>query len=61
MMQNVQTKITGSNLVITIDLAQNLGPSKTGKNDKVASTGGNVPIGDASGAVLGLNVYKPRK
>ena len=59
-MQNVKTKIDKDTLTITIDLNESFGSSKSGKTTIIATTGGNVSLGHASGAVLGLNVYKPK-
>lgn len=56
---NVEIQIEGRTLVIRCDLDTDLGPSKSGKNNNVASTGGNVPVG-VDGLKLGLNLYKPR-
>lgn len=58
-MQNVKTEMKGKVLTITIDTAQNLGPSSTGKSSKVASTDGNIVIEGTDGLVLGLNAYRP--
>jgi len=56
-MKNVETKIEGTKLIITVDLSKTFGPSKSGKTIIVASTEGNIKVGDAT---LGLNVYKSR-
>lgn len=52
--QNVETKVTGNILTITVDLSKTFGPSKTGKTQVVASTGGFIEV--APGKVLNLNV-----
>lgn len=57
-MLNVKTLVKDSILTITVDLSKTHGPSKSRKTTIVASTQGNVPVGD--GAVLGLNVYRPK-
>ena len=44
-------------LVITVDLAKELGRSKSGKSIVVASTQGNVKLEDGV-TFLGLNVYR---
>ena len=46
-------------LVIEVDLSKEFGPSSSGKSIIVASTQGNVPGPEASGVMIGLNVYKP--
>lgn len=60
-MQNVNIAVKGTTLTITVDLSKNLGPSKSGKTQLIASTQGNVPV-DAAGKVgivsLGLNLYR---
>lgn len=54
-MNNVETKVDKNVLTITIDLTKRLGLSKTEKNDIIATTGGNIDVGD--GVKLGLNCY----
>ena len=56
-MLNCKVKVIDDELIITIDLTKDFGPSKTGKTIVVASTKGNKPIGDTD-CILGLNVYK---
>lgn len=59
-MDNVDIKIKGNIMTITVDLSKKLGLSKSGKTELVAKTGGNVAI--EGGVVVGLNVYrKPDK
>ena len=59
-MINTDMKIEndGKLLVIRVDLTKSSGLSKSGKSETVASTSGNVPVGD-TGIRIGLNVYKP--
>jgi hypothetical protein len=59
-MKNVQMEVKGNNLIITVDLTQDHGPSKSGKTIVVASTLGNVsvPGEEFSHIKMGLNVYK---
>lgn len=61
-MHNIQLTRDGSKLVITIDLATDLGPSASGKTTLIATTGGNVdvPGSGATGIKLGLNVYRKK-
>ena len=54
-MQNIKTKVEKNILIIEIDLSQRNGLSKSEKNDIIASTGGNIDVGD--GVKLGLNCY----
>ena len=59
-MQNVTTKLTGSKLHITVDLAAEPTRSASGKTEVIASTRGNTQIErDGQPTVfLGLNVYQ---
>jgi hypothetical protein len=59
MMQNVNMKVEGTKLVITVDLAYKGGTSKSGKSEIIATTGGNVTV-PGTQAKLGLNLYNPR-
>lgn len=60
-MQNVKTEVKGQTLVITVDLSQRLGPSKSGKTELIASTNGNASApGPHSAVKFGLNVYTAR-
>lgn len=56
---NVETKITGNKLVITVDLEQRHGKSGSGKSVTIASTQGNEKLsGKHAGISFGLNVYE---
>jgi len=57
-MKNVDMKVSGNLLTITVDLSKTFGPSASGKTIIIASTEGNQPI--EGGAVLGLNVYRKK-
>jgi len=57
MLKNVETKIVGKKMVITVDLSKTHGVSKSGKSEIIATTSGNVDVG--GGVKLGLNCYKP--
>ena len=59
-MQNVDMKIEGSKLVITVDLSKDFGPSKSGKTIIIATTGGNVSLPGNEAVKVGLNIYKGR-
>jgi hypothetical protein len=56
-MVNTDIKVDGDKLIITVDLSKDYGPSKSGKTHIVATTQGNVSVGDVK---LGLNVYRSR-
>lgn len=55
-MENVDIKVKGNVMTITIDLSKTIGPSKSGKTMIVGTTGGNVTI--EGGVTVGLNVYR---
>jgi hypothetical protein len=59
-MKNVDLKLDGNRLVITIDLEKDFGPSASGKNIIIASTEGNqsIPGKEEEGVKIGLNIYK---
>lgn len=57
MAQNVEMKMDGSILTITVDMSKEFGPSKSGKTVQVASTQGNVSV-PGTEAKIGLNIYK---
>jgi hypothetical protein len=57
MLQNVKTTVKGKKLTIEVDLGKRFGPSKSGKSEIIATTAGNVDVGN--GVKLGLNCYVP--
>ncbi len=58
--KNVVMDLNGDILTITVDLSHDLGPSKSGKTDLVASTGGNQLVYGRS-EKIGLNVYRVKE
>ena len=58
-MENIQMEVKGNNLIITVDLTQDHGPSKSGETIVVASTLGivNVPDEEFSHIKVGVNAY----
>lgn len=58
-MKNVEMRVEGTMLTITVDLSKEFGPSSTGKTIIVASTEGNVTIPNRQEKV-GLNVYRKK-
>ena len=60
-MKNVETKVEHGKLVITVDLATELGPSSTGKSIIIATTEGNVDVPGAADVKFGLNVYRKKE
>jgi hypothetical protein len=59
-MKNVKMTVDKKILTITIDLAKDFGPSKSGKTIVVASTLGNQSVPDNESLKIGVNVYKPK-
>ncbi|MBM4372456.1 MAG: hypothetical protein FJ098_12425 [Deltaproteobacteria bacterium] len=58
-MKNVELKVEGSILTITVDLSKDFGPSASGKTMVIATTQGNQPV--AGGDVkVGVNVYRKK-
>lgn len=55
-MFNVEYKVEKDVLTIKVDLKKRNGTSKSGKNETVATTGGNVDTG-VPGIRFGLNVF----
>ncbi|MDI6789498.1 MAG: hypothetical protein QME44_02250 [Thermodesulfobacteriota bacterium] len=59
-MKNVEMKIDGNILTITVDLSMEFGPSSSGKTIIIASTEGNVSVPGAEDKKVGLNVYRKK-
>ncbi|MGE4375099.1 MAG: hypothetical protein AB7D01_05260 [Methanoculleus sp.] len=59
-MKNVDMTVEGDRLVITVDLAQEFGVSKTGKSITIASTEGNVSVPGKEEIKIGVNVYRKK-
>lgn len=59
-MKNVNLTITDNKLCIEVDLAQDFGPSSSGKSVVIATTEGNKTV-PGTDVKIGLNVYKPNK
>ena len=56
-MLNIDSKVNGDILTLTIDLSKEFGRSKSGKTVIIASTQGNKKI-EGTDAVIGVNCYK---
>jgi len=54
---NVAYKVEKNKLTVEIDLSKEFGRSASGKTIRIASTEGNIKIGDTP-AIMGLNVYR---
>ena len=57
-MKNMTVEVIGNKLVIEVDLAQDVGPSKSGKTLLIATTEGNAPCPGREDIKIGLNVYR---
>ena len=57
-MQNVDMKVVGDKLTITVDLGEEGVPSSSGKSIVIATTRGNKPVPKADGVIIGLNIYR---
>ncbi|MFZ5995581.1 MAG: hypothetical protein ACOYU4_11420 [Thermodesulfobacteriota bacterium] len=57
-MKNVEMKVEGNILTITVDLSKEFGPSSSGKTIIIASTEGNISVPGAENKKVGLNVYR---
>jgi uracil phosphoribosyltransferase len=61
-MKNVDIKIQGDTLIITVDLTKDHGKSSSGKTNIVASTEGFTRLnGNHSNVSVGLNVVKAKR
>jgi hypothetical protein len=60
-MENIELKVAGQKLILTVDLTKEVGPSSSGKNTLIASTEGNANVPGLEGVKLGLYVYRTRK
>jgi hypothetical protein len=58
--KNIEAKVQGDKLVITVDLSKNFGLSGSGKSVMIASTEGNVAVPGREDVKIGLNVYRPQ-
>lgn len=57
-MKNVDMKLNGNILTITVDITKEFGQSSSGKSVIIASTEGNVSIPDKETVKVGLNIYR---
>ena len=58
-MTNLKCTIKGNILTMEVDLSQEFGLSKSGKNTIIATTSGNADLEGVEGVKIGLNIYKP--
>ena len=59
-MENIKATVKGNILTLEIDLKKDQGPSKSGKNILIATTGGNVQIPGTDSVMAGINIYRPK-
>ena len=57
-MKNVEMKVDGQKLIITVDLSKEFGKSSSGKTTIIATTAGNVSVPGHDEIKIGLNCYK---
>lgn len=60
MADNLKMSVDKNVLTIQVDLSKEQGPSKSGKNVIIATSGGNMEVPGGKGAKIGINVYKPK-
>jgi len=59
-MKNIKYEVKGETLVITINLMEEMIPSKSGKSNLLATTRGNQSLEvEGRDLRLGLNLYEP--
>jgi hypothetical protein len=56
-MKNMEIKVEGDELVITVDLSKRFGKSSSGKSIIIASSEGNQALPGAEEIKIGLNIY----
>jgi hypothetical protein len=61
MAKNIETKVQGDKLIITVDLSKSYGLSGSGKSEIIASTEGNISLPGHEEVKIGVNVYRPAK
>lgn len=57
-MKNVEMKLDGDILTITVDISKEFGLSSSGKSVIIASTEGNQSVEGREEVKIGLNIYK---
>lgn len=60
-MKNVEMKVEHGKLIVTVDLAKELGPSASGKSVMIATTEGNTDVPGEPDVKIGLNVYRKKE
>jgi len=57
-MKNMEMKLEGTKLTITVDISKEFGMSTSGKSLIIASSEGNISIPGKEEVKIGLNVYR---
>lgn len=57
-MKNIEMKLDGKVLTLTVDLSQEFGLSSSGKSLIIASTEGNIAVPGKEEVKIGLNIYR---
>lgn len=57
-MKNIDMKLSGNILTITVDISKEFGLSSSGKSTIIASSEGNVSIPSKEDVKIGLNIYR---
>ena len=57
-MKNVDMKVQGDKLIITVDLSKSFGLSTSGKSVTIATTAGNVSVPGREEVKVGVNIYR---
>ncbi len=60
LMKNIEMKLEGNTLTITVDISKDYGESKSGKSITIASTEGNISIPEHEEIKIGLNIYRKK-
>ena len=58
MSKNVDLKVNGNVLTITVDISKDFGLSKSQKTIIIATTKGNISVPGNDNVKIGLNIYK---
>lgn len=60
-MKNMDMKVEGDQLIITVDLTKRFGKSSSGKSIIIASSEGNQTVPGTGEIKIGLNVYTQKE
>lgn len=60
-MKNMEMKVEGTTLTISVDLSKEFGESKSGKSIVIGSSEGNISIPGNDDIKIGLNVYRKKE